>query len=275
MATLGRGDGSNAPIPTLDGQALDPFGNNWGLTVNKDSSEVWIAQRDAHRIVRIRNPLTAPVIDVVLGQVTVSGTLPNRGSNIASPATLSHPGALRLDPWGNLFVADYSLESAGNFRLLAFARASIPSGVAMIYGPAATKVFPETWTGAIAFHPTNGRMVVGYNPYGQGNATLNVNGWRGYNPGVYDTPADPVVEARPVAFLMDFYSQAISADFDHAGNLYVADHNRCLVLRYNVPLGGVETPVPVPAPDPVPVPTPTPTPAPAPKPPKKKKWWQW
>lgn len=51
-----------------------------GLAPTPDGAFLWVSQRDASRVVRIKGPLGAsPVVDVVLGQTDAVGTQCNRG----------------------------------------------------------------------------------------------------------------------------------------------------------------------------------------------------
>ncbi|MDE2816436.1 MAG: NHL repeat-containing protein [Chloroflexota bacterium] len=117
---------------------------------------IWISDSHNHRVLRIRNPLSNPVVDVILGQKEATGNKCNRQAHFSAwdnpedhtgPPTadmLCFPGGLAYDRLGNLYVSDHSLEVAGNKRLLIFAAGSIPiDNHSVVYAPAATKVVTE------------------------------------------------------------------------------------------------------------------------------------
>ena len=70
---------------------------------------LWITDSDNHRVLRIRDPLTNPIVDVILGQTDPYGVECNRGlSESPSADTLCFPGALSLGRHGNLYVSDFA-----------------------------------------------------------------------------------------------------------------------------------------------------------------------
>lgn len=217
------------PFNVLGGGQIAPssfFDSLTGIALS-DAGELWLSHSATNRVFRIRDPLTTPVVDVVLGQLSSTGTACNRGGP-ASANSLCLPGQLALDRLGNLFVSDHSLEIQGNMRMLEFPASSIPSGNgAVLYAPGAGKIFPSAATWQPAFDSHN-RMVVGYNPYGPGP---NPDG--GWFPGVF---LDPLTgKTTPDAYLRDYFSMAYSAVFDAGDNLYIADLDRNRVLIYKTP----------------------------------------
>ncbi len=238
---------------------------------------LWLSDTDNHRVLRIRDPLTAPVVDVILGQKDASGNQCNMGkfpaallSEIDSgenPDVLCFPGALTIDRQGNLYVSDHALEINGNQRLLVFTAESTPvANLETIYAPAAAKVFTSSIVGlsnlwadrwepgeffrqhvgpfsAATWEPafdSENRMVVGYNAYASPRFV-----------GVYE---DPLGSAElPTYFLHDFGSMHYTATFDDDDNLYVGDINRGRVLVYRNPFDNEPQP-PVQPPGGAPVP---------------------
>lgn len=127
-------------IPVLGGGNVH-LGSVSGVAPAPDGKFVWAADGSNSRVLRIRDPLTAPVVDVVLGQTDPSGTQCNRGlTGPAAPDVLPDmicwPGTVSLDRKGNLYVSDHSLEAIGNFRMLVFA--PFPDNPeSVIYAPSA------------------------------------------------------------------------------------------------------------------------------------------
>ena len=215
------------PFAVIGGGLLTGADTFTGLAVS-DGSELWISQSLGNRVFRLREPMSAPMVDVVLGQVSPNETACNRNGT-AAPDTLCRPGHASLDRRGNLFISDHSLEIAGNIRLLEFPANSFPSGnTEVIYAPPAAKIIPQVATWQPAFDSAN-HMVIGYNPYGPNLSS--------HFPGIFSDPLSN--ETRPNTFLQDFFSMAYSAAFDENDNLYVADLNRARVLFYEKPMASL------------------------------------
>lgn len=197
-----------------------------GIAVS-DAGELWLSHARTNRILRLRNPLTTPLVDVVLGQAGAGGTLCNQGHG-PSPDSLCLPGHVAFDRLGNLFVSDHSLEIQGNMRLLEFSKNLIPSGNAsVIYAPPATQVVNNVATWQPAFD-SNNHMVIGFNTWGPGPNPLG-----GWFPAVYGDPLSGLT--TPDAYLLDYFSMAYSATFDANDNLYITDMDRSRVLYYDKP----------------------------------------
>ncbi len=223
-------------LPVLGGGSVT-LGYPGGLVPTDRGDFVWISDTFSHRVLRIRNPLTSPLVDVVLGQTDIAGNLCNRGlipppnqgpGPVATADMLCHPGALSLDRQGNLFVSDHGPEAEGNFRLLRFAASLFPAGNSTpLFAVPASKVFPYgSGQPAVTFEPafdSGNRMVVGYNPYVAGRFV-----------GVYNDPAGP--QTDPDTYLNDFASWPTAMTFDANDNLYIGDGNRSRVLIYRKPL---------------------------------------
>lgn len=247
------------PLPTVDGGtiAFTRFDTKiTDIAITPDSKYVWVSLTDSNRVMRIKDPLTNPVVDVVLGQKDLAGKECNRGlvpppsSGTALRADLSmlcNPGGIAVDKKGNLFVSDHFLEASGNFRLLMFAKNTFPDApTSVIFDPDATKEFPResgfaTWD--MAFDSTN-RMVVGFNPYLGSRFPAFFNDPTAYNP---SNPKDPAF-AQPDGSVKDFYNWAVATVFDSQDNLYIYDANRGQVRIYNKPFSsGTVTPTPQPS----------------------------
>lgn len=259
----------NSSLPLLGGGTTELGGLLFGIAPSEDGNFLWISDQGGNRVYRIRNPLTNPVVDIILGQTSGQRGSCNRGGTIAAD-TLCEPGSVSLDKLGNLFVSDHSLEANGNHRLLIFNKELIPNdNTSVMYAPAASKILPGIASWQAAFDSQN-KMVVGFNPYIQyrdfGNAGIREHSG-GHFPGVYLSPL--TTDGTPNDYIKDFASMAFAATFDNQDNLYIADLNRARVLIYKNPFNNPvpsPTPTPTPAPTPTPLPTSTPTPVPSPTP---------
>lgn len=224
-------------LPLVGGGTLTLGDRLDGLAPVGAGAFAWVADTNNSRVIRVRNPLTAPVVDVVLGQSDANGTECNRGlvpapntgtTEVATLDMLCYPGALSIDRLGNLYVSDSALEAIGNWRLLIFPASLFPSNpAAPIFAPVASKTFPYlntqpgiTWEPA--FDSAN-RMAVGYNGYLGGRFV-----------GVYQDPLGPAT--NPDTYLNDYWSMPYAATFDQDDNLYIGDLNRSRVLIYRKPL---------------------------------------
>lgn len=253
-----------APIKTLSntfqvaGGGTITLNEVTGLAPTADGEFLWLSDSYTNRVVRVRNPLTNPVVDVVLGQTSITGTQCNKGQmpgagagtgQVADITMLCRPGALGIDKLGNLYVSDTSLETEGNFRMLMFASSLFPAAPASVFfDPAATKEFPRAGYGVTTnnvphgyFEPafdSQNHMVVGGNPY------LNPRFPDYYlNPTKVNAsnPSDPNY-AIPDGKLTDFYGWPVASTFDSHDNLYVYDANRGQVRIYLQPFGSAPKP---------------------------------
>jgi hypothetical protein len=226
----------SSPVPVAGGGAIawDGLLAIGGVAPNRDGSAVWLADPRRNRVFRIRNPLTAPVADVVLGQASPAGTDCNQGAGSPSRVSLCQPGSVTLDRKGNVWVSDAALEAVGNLRLLEYdaslfrgigttARFSVPAS--RVFGtngsftvPGCQDALCAAFDVALARH---GELVVGLNGIFHGRFPL-----------VY---RDPLERPHPDATLGDFHSIAYALDFDEHDDLYVADLNRDRVLVYRQP----------------------------------------
>ena len=231
---------------------------------------LWIADTDSHRVLRIRDPITNPMVDVILGQLEPGGTQCNRGEdfevstfhvpNVRAPGNaLCFPGAIALDRYGNLFVSDHTLEVVGNQRMLVFDSGLFPDNASeLVLAPNQTKVF-------LASHRGDTKLVVNFfssrdvipakRAHGSGlfpaatfkpafdSTNRMVVGYNAYMAprfaGFYDDPLSP--EQYPTGHLYDFGSMQYSATFDHRHDLYITDINRGRVLIYRNPFGNEPT----------------------------------
>ena len=257
---------SEIAVPVLGTGEEFRFGPRmFGVASGDGGRTVWLTDTDHHRVVRIRNPLTDPVVDVILDQTTPDGVECNRGQNpeslpsfVPDANMLCRPGDVTIDKEGNLWVSDHALEVEGNFRLLMFRAELFPTeNNVAIFAPAATKIFTHhgspddrliveyrsdetshlvasqfsgpflAATFDTAFDSAN-RMAVGFNMYLGGQFV-----------GLYEDPLGPGTESTD--YLNDLFSMAFALDFDDNDNLYVGDINRARVLVYRKPMGGPAT----------------------------------
>jgi len=213
------------------------------MAVAPDSSYLWVSEGSNNRVLRIRNPLTVPVVDCILGQNSKDAVLSNRGGAMGLN-TLFYPGELALDKEGNLFVGDHAGEGSGNCRMLVFLASTIPAGkTAMIYGPNADREYPRAFgSKGIAFD-SQGRMVVGFDPYVSGPPPAGQ-----HFPALYRNPLTP--QAASDDHVLDYFTAGYSVAFDADDNLYVGDNTRSRVVVYWEPFGMAPVPPPPPPPPP-------------------------
>ena len=263
---------SQTVLPVMDSYQTVTFGSRlFGLTPVGRGEFLWISDSDNHRVLRIRDPLTDPIVDVILGQTDPSGVWCNRRQPLSTDQNpeyeggrdhplldmLCFPGALSIDRHGNLFVSDHSLEISGNKRLLVFPKVLFPTdATSSIYAPDASKSFDRHGQPghnlAIGYleselvidntHDSRPLLAATFEPAFDSRNRMVV----GYNMygggrfvGVYDDPLGP--ETEPTAYLRDFWSMAYSATFDDNDNLYVGDLNRARVLFYQDPFDNGRT----------------------------------
>ncbi len=231
----------------------------FGIALNRGGKSLWLSDTDNHRVLRVRDPLTAPVVDVILGQAEPNGDKCNRLERIGpwdrpplwpdgvALDMICFPGALSFDRSHNLFVSDHSLEIAGNQRLLMFPGDLFPTDNSSVFlAPESAKGFtkhggdgdnlrvgyydPDTVMEFIGPRPMRSatlqpafdsanHMAVGYNMYTGGRFV-----------GVYGDPLGQ--SSEPTGFLKDLGSMPYAATFDENDNLYVGDINRARVLVY-------------------------------------------
>lgn len=232
------------PLPLLGGGVLTwewPLFEG-GIDVQPGCDCLWISDTNYHRVFRIEDASTNPIVDIVLGQKDISGTECNQGrdNGIDHPThptadSLCYPGALAFDLQGNLFVSDHNLETRGNKRLLAFTADVIPDNpVSAVFGIPASKVlgrngsFTEPYCPGLLTDPICGSWEPAFDSFG-----LMVVGFNAYLgprfPMVYQ---DPLSNPYPIGVLGDFHSMPMSARFDHLGNLYIIGGNRNRILIY-------------------------------------------
>lgn len=232
------------PLDALGGGEIEfdhPFQGFTGILPAPDGSYLWASLGPQNRTIRIRNPLSEnPVVDVILGQTTLSGNECNQGAGQGSPtsSTLCNPGEMGFDQLGNLWLSDSWLEIFGNYRLLRYDASNFPvDNPTLIYATAANQIINNIATWEPAFDLLN-RMAIGFNPYYGFNPEIFPGG--GYFPALYESPLEE--DAVPSEFLSDYYSMAYGSWWDADNNLYMTDHNRGRIMIYFTPL---DNPAPV------------------------------
>lgn len=222
---------------TLDlaGGGSIAFPNFNGMAISENSEFLWLTDGFNNRAIRIRNPLTAPVVDIVLGQEDIVGTECNRGLPDSTIYTLCNPGAVKFDKYNNLYISDHFFELYGNYRILMFKPELFPAAPStVIFDLPATKEFPWLIYSFASFEQAfdnSNRMVIGFNPYTAERFLKYFDYPASYN---VSNPSDTQF-AIPSGSLNDFYGWPFALSFDSNDNLYVYDTNRGKVLVYLQP----------------------------------------
>lgn len=252
----------SSPIAVLGGGSITTTYSmlNGGIAAQPSCDCLWVADEDNHRVYRIRDATTAPVIDVILGQTNTTTVSCNRGFANPSASSLCNPGGLAFDPAGNLWLSDHNFEFDGNNRLLEFDASTLPVAPAsVVFAIPASRVLGRN--GSFTTKPC---LTQGLDPIcgpfapafdSQGHMVLGMNAYlfRPRFPMIYQ---NPLTNPYPVAALGEFASMPSSIRFDQDDTLYVMDHNRNRVLIYK---SSTAPPVPTATLSPTPTVSPTPT----------------
>ncbi|HPH97166.1 MAG TPA: NHL repeat-containing protein [Anaerolineaceae bacterium] len=198
---------------------------------------IWLTDEENHRAFRIRNAATDPTVDIILGQVSVSGNQCNqgRGRDYPSRDSLCNPGALAFDREGNLFLSDHNLEFDGNWRMLEWDASLLPDDPATaLFAIPASRVLGRggDFTRAACLPQEQDPLCGPWEPAfdSQGRMVLGFNSYLGPRfPMIYQ---DPLTSPLPVAAIGDIHSQPVTMRFDRYNNLYLVDHNRGRILIY-------------------------------------------
>jgi sugar lactone lactonase YvrE len=221
------------PLPVAGGGILS-WSNSLdiaGLAVSPDGKYVWIGDPENNRVFRIRDPLTNPTVDILLGQISISGVSCNQGQSVQTASTLCNPAHVTLDTQGNLFVSDHALEVRGNFRLLEFDATLFPATPAnILFALPATRVYgsANSMSGPTCQDALCGPWAVAFNS--AGDMFVGLNAYIGQRfPLIYHFP---LVDTAPDGSLQDYYSMAVFSYVDAYDNIYMTDLNRGRVLIY-------------------------------------------
>ena len=212
-----------------------------GMIVTDNGDYLWLSDPDNHRVIRIADPLTNPVVDVVLGQLNVMENQCNQGRGLDQPSanSLCFPGGIAMDRNGNIYVADFALEDRGNNRLLEYdAKLFPPTPASTLFGIPASRVYgtKEDFTIRGCLETTIDPLCKPFEPAFShtGKMVVGLNGYSGQHfPLVYQNPLN---NHMPVETLKDYYSMPSAVYYDSADNLYVADRNHGRVLIYRADL---------------------------------------
>jgi len=278
-------------LPLLGGGSVSLW-DVTGLAPAPDASYIWLSDVNNNRVLRVQNPLTSPVVDVILGQPTTASIAADYPSGNPTATNMSGQGSVVLDHHGYLYVSDHYLEITGennrvlrwNPSTLAAAVSNASAGNTVVCGLPADAVYGvgglTNFNSFGCVNPNNGKPYVcgPMEPAFSADDSLMVLGMDGYS-----GERSPVVFQNfetgesPVSTLNDYYSEPYSDDVDDHGNLYINDTNRSRILVYDaffptaIPTATfTPTPTPIvtgtPTPTPTPTITPTPTDSPTPVP---------
>ncbi len=243
-----------------------------GIAVDPTGTYLWATDTINSRIFRIRNPLTSPMVDIILGQPNATATgcdgngtyTPYGGPNgcgctggTVTRYVMNVPGAVVLDHNGDLFVSDYSLETQGNGRMLrwdastlaAAAAQANTTGVVQFGNPG---IPPDGLFGRTSFNALSGNipssgeaMNAPFEPAfnsDDSRMVVGMNGQGGFRfPVIFQNPR---IGDTPIGKLQDYGPLSGSETFDDADNLYVVESNRNRVMIYYKPFDITPTPTP-------------------------------
>ena len=217
-----------------------------GLAYDAISDALWVSDHQCNRLLRIRDPATAPRVDLVIGQANKTDCEQNHGLGLytTDERGLAGPWSVALDRHGNLYAVDSGFEgrvdNSGNLRVLRFDAADVVPVPGNIFpNPAASGVFckanftdnrdvsesnrPHTAT-YVAFDSAN-HMVMLCDSYGNPQGQLVF--W-------YPTP-DVGLAPQPTQIITTMIGQPAIAAFDERDQLIIQDHtwNRYLFYAWS------------------------------------------
>ena len=267
------------PLPVLGQSGVSiTWANLAGITTDS-AGNVWVSDNTNNRVLRIRNPLTNPVVDIVLGQPNANSIGCNQAGapmsllfgpdycgpcQNASPtptpvsptaSSLYMPGPMRFDHHGNLYISDNSLECWGNRRLLRWSSGNIPASPTVCqFAIPADRVYGtgNSFTSTTCVDDEND-VCDPWEPAFTSDDSVMVVGANPYHAsdvnGLVRFPiylTNPTQGDTPGGHLKDFTSMPIAAEFDSSNNLYMTDEDRSRVLVYVNPfaIGPTFTPTP-------------------------------
>jgi len=221
--------------------------NPAGLAFDSRTGALFISDPDRHRILRVKNPLGAATVDLVIGQPDKSSSAQNLGSLNPVRNGLASPTYLSIDNFGNLYVVDASYELNGNRRLLRFNASKLT--------PQSGNIFPLTNADAVfsksSFTSRNlepnqpgSPTAVGFD---SANRMLLLSDGYGnkFDERVYfyETPQLGEV-VYPDSLIKIPMSQGSSVLFSDEGKLILQDHTWNRLLFTTISLPSVSTPTP-------------------------------
>jgi hypothetical protein len=255
----------NSPIPLLGGGSVVLGTRLDGITVDPTGTYLWITDRGNNRVLRVRNPITNPMVDIIIGQPNATATAVNQGGTMAAN-TLNRPGSVTYDHHGNLYISDFSLEADGNSRILEYDAANIQnnSPTSPRFNLSADHVYERggNFTGGdCSGFNTNLSICAPFGPGFTSQDDEMVVGNIGYGgsrwPVVFDNPLTNF--DTPSSYLNDFLSLGYTATFDSQDNLFLIDPDRSRLLIYWHPFSPNLSPTPTSTAVFTSTPTPTPT----------------
>ena len=208
------------------------------------SNNVYIADHGDNRVLEYNTPLTTDTIaDNVFGQL---GSFNSVGSNDGgvSATSLSNPAGVALDPYGNLYVADY-----GNNRVLQYSDPSTYSTADLVFGQinfsnnGQNEVVVNASTIANPISVAIDESVIPNRLYVSDANDSRVLGWSDVTALSNGAPADLLI-GQPNFTSSACNNGGISAGtlcgpwgvaVDSGGNLYVVDAGNNRVLEYSSP----------------------------------------
>ena len=269
-------------LPLLGGGTVSFNFRVDSIAVDPEGTYLWATDTINSRIFRIRNPITNPTVDIILGQpdATSKGCngngvyTPYAGINgcgcvggAVSRYALNVPGAVVLDHHGDLFVSDYSLETQGNGRMLRWNKSTLDAAAALANSTGMVQfgnpaIPPDGLFGRTSFNvltgnvPANGEaMNAPFSPAfnsDDSRMVVGMNGQGGFRfPVIFSNPR---MGDTPIGKLQDYGPITGSCLFDDDDNLYAVEANRNRVMVYFKPFPITPTATPSVTPTVIPCP---------------------
>ncbi len=235
----------SCPLPVLGGGSLT-WTSVTGLCPDPSdpaASFLWVVDAAQNRVLRIRNPLTNPMVDIILGQLNITNITCNAGGTLSggtctdshpTASTLNFPGAVAMDHQGDVYVSDDSFENNGNYRMLRWNQSQLPANqTTCLFAIPATFIYGTNGNSPTIMGPSNVPNDVDEPTEAAFTSDDQFMVVGGLFDHLVQVLANPLQGDTPASPLKDFNSQPYSGTFDDMNNYYAVDPNRNRLLIYS------------------------------------------